>query len=181
MERTDEYRKALDVPISELSIDRIIEEIRRQPENFEGLYHLTTDEKRLVSWRALWVCDKLCRQYPDWFAPLREELTGRLVTCKHDGSKRLLLSILYHAPAEEIPSVELLNFCLDCMLSRHESIGVQSLAVRMAYHLCKHEPELLNELRTILESTDTELYSTAVKTTVRNTLKKINQKNKKKK
>lgn len=32
MERTDEYRKALDVPISELSIDRIIEEIRRQPE-----------------------------------------------------------------------------------------------------------------------------------------------------
>ena len=86
MERTDEYRKALDVPISELSIDRIIEEIRRQPENFEALYHLTTDEKLLVSWRALWVCDKLCRQYPDWFAPLREELTGRLVTCKHDGS-----------------------------------------------------------------------------------------------
>ena len=76
MERTDEYRKALDVPISELSIDRIIEEIRRQPENFEALYHLTTDEKLLVSWRALWVCDKLCRQYPDWFAPLREELTG---------------------------------------------------------------------------------------------------------
>ena len=139
MERTDEYRKALDVPISELSIDRIIEEIRRQPENFEALYHLTTDEKLLVSWRALWVCDKLCRQYPDWFAPLREELTGRLVTCKHDGSKRLLLSILYHAPAEEIPSVELLNFCLDCMLSRHESIGVQSLAVRMAYHLCKRQ------------------------------------------
>ena len=49
MERTDEYRKALDVPISELSIDRIIEEIRRQPENFEALYHLTTDEKLLVS------------------------------------------------------------------------------------------------------------------------------------
>ena len=43
MERTDEYRKALDVPISELSIDRIIEEIRRQPENFEALYHLTTN------------------------------------------------------------------------------------------------------------------------------------------
>lgn len=77
MERTDEYRKALDVPISELSIDRIIEEIRRQPESFEALYHLTTDEKLLVSWRALWVCDKLCRQYPDWIRPLREELTGK--------------------------------------------------------------------------------------------------------
>ena len=45
MERTDEYRKALDVPISELTIDRINEEISRQPETFEALYHLTTDEK----------------------------------------------------------------------------------------------------------------------------------------
>lgn len=60
-------------------------------------------------------------------------------------------------------------------------IGVQSLAIRMAYRLCEPEPELLYELRTILESTETEMYSTAVKSAVRNTLKKINQKNKKKK
>ena len=97
------------------------------------------------------------------------------------GSKRLLLSILYHAPATKVPSVALLNFCLDAMLSPQESIGVQSLAIRMAYRLCEPEPELLYELRTILESTETEMYSTAVKSAVRNTLKKINQKNKKKK
>ena len=66
-------------------------------------------------------------------------------------------------------------------LSPQESIGVQSLAIRMAYRLCEPEPELLYELRTILESTETEMYSTAVKSAVRNTLKKINQKNKKKK
>lgn len=70
---------------------------------------------------------------------------------------------------------------LDAMLSPQESIGVQSLAIRMAYRLCEPEPELLYELRTILESTETEMYSTAVKSAVRNTLKKINQKNKKKK
>lgn len=70
---------------------------------------------------------------------------------------------------------------MDAMLSPQESIGVQSLAIRMAYRLCEPEPELLYELRTILESTETEMYSTAVKSAVRNTLKKINQKNKKKK
>ena len=32
--------------------------------------------------------------------PFREELTGRLMSCGHDGSKRLLLSILYHARNE---------------------------------------------------------------------------------
>ena len=180
-ERTAEYRKALDVPISQLETDRIVKEILDRPENFDNIYRLTSDDKLLVSWRALWICDKLCRQKPEWLIPFREELTGRLMSCGHDGSKRLLLSILYHAPATKVPSVALLNFCLDAMLSPQESIGVQSLAIRMAYRLCEPEPELLYELRTILESTETEMYLTAVKSAVRNTLKKINQKNKKKK
>lgn len=180
-ERTAEYRKALDVPISQLETDRIVKEILDRPENFDNIYRLTSDDKLLVSWRALWICDKLCRQKPEWLIPFREELTGRLMSCGHDGSKRLLLSILYHAPTTKVPSVALLNFCLDAMLSPQESIGVQSLAIRMAYRLCEPEPELLYELRTILESTETEMYSTAVKSAVRNTLKKINQKNKKKK
>ena len=53
------------------------------------------------------------------------------------------------------------------------AIGVQALSIRMAYELCQHEPELLQELQLILENTDTEYYSTGVKTTIRNTLKKI--------
>ena len=97
-ERTAEYRKALDVPISQLETDRIVKEILDRPENFDNIYRLTSDDKLLVSWRALWICDKLCRQKPEWLIPFREELTGRLMSCGHDGSKRLLLSILYHAP-----------------------------------------------------------------------------------
>lgn len=116
-ERTAEYRKALDVPISQLETDRIVKEILDRPENFDNIYRLTSDDKLLVSWRALWICDKLCRQKPEWLIPFREELTGRLMSCGHDGSKRLLLSILYHAPATKVPSVALLNFCLDAMLS----------------------------------------------------------------
>lgn len=40
---------------------------------------------------------------------------------------------------------------------------------------------MLHELSTILENTETEMYSIAVKSAVRSTLKKINQMNKKKK
>ena len=90
--------------------DRIVKEILDRPENFDNIYRLTSDDKLLVSWRALWICDKLCRQKPEWLIPFREELTGRLMSCGHDGSKRLLLSILYHAPATKVPSVALLNF-----------------------------------------------------------------------
>ena len=145
------------------------------------MYKLTFDNKLLVSWRALWVCEKLSEVHPGWFVPLREELTGRLLNCTHDGSKRLLLSILFNLPVQEPISVPLLNFCFDRMFSPAESIGVQALCIKTAYRLCQKEPELLGELRIILESVETEFFSKGVTTTIRNTLKKINQTTKRKK
>ena len=100
-------------------------------------------------------------------------LDKTLQHCTHDGSKRLLLSILYNIPIPTPISVDLLNYCLDHMLSPQESIGVQALSIRIAYLLCRKEPELLQELQLILENTELDFYSTGVRTTVRNTLKKI--------
>lgn len=167
------FRKALAVPLSQLSINTLVQDILLHPEYFEDMYRLTADENQTVSWRAIWVCQKLSEIHPDWFIPLYDEITQRLLACKHDGSKRLLLSVLYNTPIPDPLPVPLLNYCLDHMLSPQESIGVQALAIRMAYLLCKQEPELLQELRLILENTELEYYSTGVNATVRNTLKKI--------
>lgn len=173
MQKIDEFRKVLDVPIYRLSIEGLVQEIAHQPEYLEDIYRLISDEKQVVSWRAIWVCEKLSEIHPDWFLPLQLELIQRLLTCKHDGSKRLLLSVLYNISIVPPISIDLLNYCFDRMLSSQESIGVQALAIKMAYLLCKQEPELLKELQLILENTDTEFYSVGVKTTIRNTLKKI--------
>lgn len=173
MRKIDEFRNALDVPIYKLSIDGLVQDICRQPEYLKDMYQLISDEKQTVSWRAIWVCEKVSEIYPGLFAPLLDDITQRLLACRHDGSKRLLLSILYNVPVSTPISVDLLNYCLDRMLSPQESIGVQALAIRMAYRLCKQEPELLKELQLILENTDTEFYSVGVKTTIRNTLKKM--------
>lgn len=167
------FRKALAVPLSQLSINTLVQDILLHPEYFEDMYRLTADENQAVSWRAIWVCQKLSEIHPDWFIPLYDEITRRLLACKHDGSKRLLLSVLFNTPIPDPLPVVLLNYCLDHMLSPQESIGVQALAIRMAYLLCKQEPELLQELRLILENVELEYYSTGVKATVRNTLKKI--------
>ena len=173
MSKSEEFRKALDVPIRNLSVDVLVREICHQPECFEAMYRLMSDEKQSVAWRATWVCEKLSEIHPAWFIPLYDDLVYRLSDCTHQGSKRLLLSILYNLPVTVPVSVELLNYSLDHMLSLQESIGVQSLSIRMAYRLCKHEPELLSELKLILEHANTEFYSTGVKTAIRNILKKI--------
>lgn len=174
MAKTDEYRQALAVPIYELSINPIIQDICLHPEYFKAIYQLTTDEKQTVSWRAIWVCEKLSELHPEWFTPsIYDELIQRLIVCTHDGSKRLYMSILYNIPVPASIPVDLLNYCLDHMLSPQESIGVQALSIKMAYLLCKSVPELLQELQLILENTEVELYSKGVKTTIKNTLKKI--------
>ncbi|WP_291529241.1 hypothetical protein [Bacteroides sp. UBA939] len=175
MEKIDEFRKALAVPIYNLSIDKLVQEICLYPEYLKDMYRLISDENIVVSWRAIWACEKVSEKHPGWFAPLQDEIIQRLLTCQHDGSKRLLLSILYNVPVSTPISVDLLNYCIDHMLAPQESIGVQALAIRMAYQLCKYEPELLQELQLILENTDTEFYSRGVNTTIRNTLKKINK------
>lgn len=176
MNKADEFRKALAVPIHNLSIDALVQEICSRPEYLEDMYRLTSDEKQTVSWRAIWACEKVSEIHPGWFVPLYDDILHKLLICRHDGSKRLLLSILYNIPVPTPIPVDLLNYCLDRMLSPQESIGVQALCIRMAYKLCKQEPELLKELQLILENTDTEFYSTGVRTTIRNTLKKINKK-----
>lgn len=181
MERTDEFRSALLVHISELDIKPIVQSVHHNPEEFPQIYRLTSDPKLLVSWRALWVCEKLSKLHPNWFAPLFDELTERLLNCTHDGSKRLYLSILFNLPVQEPISVPLLNFCFDRMFSPAESIGVQALCVRTAYRLCEKEPELMGELRVILESAETEFFTKSVTTAIRNTLKKINRTTKTKK
>lgn len=173
MERIDEFRNALLVPISELNIKPIVKSVSHHPEEFSDIYKLTSDSKLPVSWRALWVCEKLSEVHPGWFVPLYEELIGRLLNSTHDGSKRLYLSILFNLPVQEPISVALLNFCFDRMFSPSESIGVQALCIKTAYRLCEKEPELMGELRIILENAETEFFTKGVSTTIRNTLKKI--------
>lgn len=181
MDRTEEFRRALTVHISELNIKPIVQAVDQHPEDFPDIYRLTSDPKRLVSWRALWVCEKLSELHPDWFETHYDELTDRLLNCTHDGSKRLYLSILFNLPVREPISVPLLNFCFDRMFSPGESIGVQALCIKTAYRLCEKEPELMGELRIILENAQTEFFTKGVTSAIRNTLKKINRTTKTKK
>lgn len=175
MSKISEFREALSVRLSVLDIKPLVQSIEQHPEEFSEMIRLTTDNNQTISWRAYWVCEKLSERHPEWFIPLQEELIERLLTCSHDGSKRLLLSILFNLPATEPLSVRLLNFSFDRMLLPSESIAVQALCIKIAYRLCLSEPELLDELRRVLESAEPELFSAGVASTLRNTLKRIYQ------
>ena len=151
MSKLEEFRKALDVPIRNLSVDVLVREICHQPECFEAMYRLMSDEKQSVAWRATWVCEKLSEIHPAWFIPLYDDLVYRLSDCKHQGSKRLLLSILYNLPVTAPVSVELLNYSLDHIKDLAKVIPDLLVVSGLAYgiDICAHRNALYNRLPTV--------------------------------
>lgn len=173
MNNQPSYRDKLSEPSCKTMIESLVQDISLHPDTFPYMYRLMEDEDHIISWHAMWTCEKISERYPDWFDTLYDDLIKKLFSCKHSGSKRLLLSILYNLAIPTPFPVELLNFCMDRMLLPQESIGVQALAIRMAYRLCLKEPELLQELDIILNNADTESYSRGVKSTIRSIQEKI--------
>ncbi|NDV64490.1 hypothetical protein [Bacteroides sp. 224] len=173
MKRVTDFFGKLSDPISKSNIDDIVESVHHHPEDFKLIYDYTNHEELKISWRALWACEKLAELHPDWFDSLKEEVIHKLLNCTHAGSKRILLSILYNLPVYKPIPIPLLDYCFSHMLDMNESIGVQSLAIKMAYKICCVEPELLYELKLYLENAEPEYYSTGVKTCIRNTLRRI--------
>ena len=168
-----DFKEALGGSISILKIDRIVHSVESNPEEFPVIFNLMFDEDIKVSWRAVWTCEKLSERHPDWFIPKQNELIEILLATTHDGKKRLYLSILSNLPLPEPYSVALLDFTMDKMLDPEESIGVQALSVKLAYRLCKIDPDLLYEFKLRLQSADMINYSKGLRASVRNILKKV--------
>lgn len=69
--------------------------------------------------------------------------------------------------------MDLLDFCLERMMSRQEPVGVQSICMKLAYKLTHSIPELQQELRLLLEMMEPELLSPALRSSRKNVLKKL--------
>ena len=88
----------------------------------------------------------------------------------------MLLNLLCQQPLADPPRVDLLDFCIERMVSQQEPPGVQSLCIKLTYQLTRFIPELQQELRTMLEIMEPELLVPAIRSVRKNTLKAIKAK-----
>lgn len=169
----EDFKKALEGTLGRKPIDHIVEQVIASPALFADLYALTLHEEEKIAWRATWACEKLSILAPSLLINKREELMQRAMQCPHDGMRRLLLNILHHLPIAEPINVAFLDFCLHGMLSPTESVAGQAVCMKLAYAICRKEPELMSELEAYLENMEPEYYTAAVQCTRKNILKKI--------
>lgn len=143
----------------------------------EMLYSLVFDDDKRISGNALWVFTHFDLANNEWLYGKQDELTDRAMTVADTTNRRLLLTLLNRQEfSEESLRTDFLDFCLGRLLVASEPPGIRSLYMKLAYKICRHYPELLEELRTTLDMM-LETSSPAIKTTRKNILKSISAQN----
>lgn len=140
----------------------------------EELYTLISDEDVRVSYNALWVFTHFDLANNEWLYAKHDELIDKAIAEKHEGKKRLLLTLLLRQPFEcDTLRTDFIDFCFEIIQSSHESYANRALCMKLAYEQCKFFPELLLELSNCLEIISVEPLSSGLKTARRNEMKKI--------
>ena len=112
---------------------------------------MQTGEPRAAG-HAAWALTHLPRTDDSHIAQHREVLVTLALATPHVPLRRLSLTLLERLEwGEEDVRTDLLDFCLQRMLSSFEPYGVRALCVKLAYCQCRHYPELCMELEQTLQ------------------------------
>lgn len=115
------------------------------------LFSLLFDANEKMAYQAGWLLSHWPRETDEWLIEKQDQLIDALLSCKQDGKRRVILTILYRQPLLELNRVDFLDYCLTCFLSNKEAIAIRSLCMKIAYELCRSMPELLQEFKSALE------------------------------
>lgn len=156
------FRKKLSQRIHKDDINEICFFVQDNNKQKQALFRLIYDSDDTISYQALWVFTNFDFKQNEWLYPKQNELIDYVLICSHSGKRRLLLALLLRQPLSTPIRVDFLNFCIERMVSTGEPPGIQSLCLKLAYELCLHNPDLLQEFSAILEMTDFEVFSPAI-------------------
>lgn len=173
MQRTTSLASRLSTRFHIENIREIIYEVKHNEQRKQELYHLIFDTDDTVSYQALWTITHLPHSEYEWLQTKLDELIDEALVCPHPGKRRILLQILERLTYSNTPRVDFLDFCMEKMLSGEELPALRSVCIKLAYQLCRFIPELLQELRSLLELMEPELLPPSIRSVRTKTLKAI--------
>lgn len=170
------FKAKLSKRIQMNDIHSIIYAIQNNPKQIKKIYDLIFDTDDTVAYQAAWVLTHLSSQDNQWLYNKQDEMIEEVLVCPHPGKRRIILTLLYRQPLANPPRTDLLDFCLERMVSHSELPGVQTLCMKLAYELCLMIPELLQEYRSAIELMEVHLLPVSIRTVHKNILKAMKTK-----
>ena len=137
----------------------------------QELYNLLFDVYDKIAYQAAWVFTHFSSNENEWLYDKQDELIDEVLVCRHPGKRRLLLAIIFRQPLKNPPRTDFLDFCLEKMISKKELPSVRMLCMKLAYEMCRNIPELMQELRVLLDIMESDLQEASMRAVHKNVLK----------
>lgn len=139
------------------------------------MFSLIADNNDRVGYNVLWIFTNFSGGDKIWIHTKRDELIDLLLRETHSGKKRLLLRILSDIPvkAEDIRA-DYLDYCLG-KINSTEPCAIRGLALVQAFQMCKFFPELIGELKTVMDMMEYGVLSPGLLSAKRNIEKNISR------
>ena len=157
-------RERLRQTFSEGGAQEIYQEVKAEGDflGFARRYVFDSDYKVLRS--ALWGLTKARDPELSTLQPLLDELIDQAMQTDNSSVRRLTLNIIERLEmGEDDMRTDFLDFCFEHAVKGDEFPGVQTLCMKLAYRMSKPYPELMDELKRLLETMEIEYYKPAVK------------------
>ncbi|MBR6110885.1 MAG: hypothetical protein IKQ08_02900 [Paludibacteraceae bacterium] len=156
-------------PLHKSSVDAIVGDILVGGTDISTLWEITCGDDPRLAWHAVWVMEVLCKKERSMLLPYRREIVEKILANRgEEGELRLWLNIsLMLLPEVKEIDVDLLNFTLDNICNMRLAVAVRAVCIKIAYQLCKREPDLLKELQAVLSMLDLKEEQAAIKCVVK--------------
>ncbi len=121
---------------------------------FGELMNLFFSNEKTTSQRAAWVVSHCADANPVMITPHIPEMIENLRTKSlHDAVKRNTLRIIadINPKISEEYQGHAIDICFNFMIARQEPVAIRVHAMQIIFNLCQKEPELLNELKLLIE------------------------------
>jgi len=117
---------------------------------FDEIIQLFNDDDLRVSQRASWVMSHCCDKYPHLIEPHLGFIINNLPHCKHDAVKRNSMRILGYIDVPEDLLGVLADYSFQYLADPKETVAVRCFSMTVCHNICKREPELNEELESII-------------------------------
>lgn len=131
---------------------RILARIGDDPAAFAELVDLFLHDEKLVAQRAAWPLGYCLEKHPEWARAYLPELLRNLRKPGiHDAVKRNTVRALQTVPVPEELAGEAAELLSQYIADPREPLAVRCFSMTAFFNLGKNEPDLLEELRLVIE------------------------------
>jgi hypothetical protein len=137
---------------SKVNRDRIIQYVGTNKKRFAELIDVYLAGPYRVTQRAAWSVSCCVEQHPELIAPHFKKLLAFVVKPGvHVAVKRNTMRLLQFVDIPKKFHGQVAEICFNFLNDKKETVAVQVFAMTVLADITKHEPDLANELRTIIE------------------------------